>query len=153
MDLENSEPPTWRIMAAFLIAPIIPAALYAALLAGPWGPTYLGALKMVAVFGAYPAAILFGVPAYLVLKRRVKPSFLSLCLVGGAVAATPWLLLAVLSNHDYATINNRVTVQNGHRTWFGWIETFKLVGQCFVLGTVGGAGVWMVAVSKWKPSS
>ncbi len=108
-------------------------------------------LNLVVVFGAYPITILFGVPAYLVLKRRVRLKFLTICLVGGVIAAAPWLLLTLFTNPDYAMIGDRVTVQNGHKTWFGWIEILRFLGECFIFGAIGGAVFWALAIFKWRP--
>ena len=104
-------------------------------------------MALFAFFGAYPAALIFGVPAFLILRRRLKPRVINCVLVGGVVAAAPWLLLVLFgSNPDYAVVGTHITVQHGLKTLWGWIDGLKMVGWIFGLGLIGGLAFWTAAV-------
>ena len=152
--MDQQQPPTWRVVLAFVLAPLVPAALVAAttLFDGSPNGGYLTWLALFAVFGAYPATVLFGLPAFFLLRRRLKPRLASVVLVGGLVAAAPWLLIVVfVPNPDSAMIGEHVTVNHGVKTIWGWIEGLKLVGGVFLLGLLGGIAFWFAAL--WRPLS
>ncbi|MFM9616184.1 hypothetical protein ACKI18_47085, partial [Streptomyces niveiscabiei] len=72
----NAPPPLWRLILALLIAPAVPAALYAAWV---WSGTsslasYLSHFQLVAGVGAYPAALLLGFPTLILLCGEVTPT-------------------------------------------------------------------------------
>lgn len=157
MTPERPMPPTWRVVLAFLLAPLAPALLFAlqTLFDGLPNGSYLKTTTMFAMFGGYPAAILFGLPLFFVLRDRVRPRFWIMTLAGGAVAAAPWLLLMLFAPQpDQAQIGSHITVLDGRMTWWGWIESAAMIGQVFGLGAMGGVVFWLVAIAfgRGKPS-
>ena len=148
----GGQPKGWRIALAFFIAPLVPAAVasIATIFDGLPNGSYPKTVALFALFGAYPAPIIFGVPAFLFLRRRLKPRFVYVVLAGGFVAAAPWLLLVLLGpNPDTASIGTHLTVQAGHKTLWGWIEDLRMVGGVFLLGLIGGVAFWLVAVCRF----
>jgi hypothetical protein len=112
---------------------------------------YIQWLVLLTLFGGYPAAFIFGLPAYFSLRDRLRPRLVYALLLGGLVAAAPWALLTLVGpNPSFASIGDHVTVQNGQKTLWGWIEAFKLVGEVFLLGLVGGGAFWCVLTVR-KP--
>lgn len=149
---ERTYPPTWRIVAAFLIVPGAAALLMAILmpaydgLADPVeriGRTALGT----AVVGAYPTALLLGVPAFFMLRRRFDPTLLNCSLTGAVVAGLPWFILSTLFQPDSASIGGRATVIDGSLTAYGWLTNLKFVGLIAAFGAVGGALFWLIAAA------
>lgn len=130
----KARPSVWRLTLAFLIAPAVPAAILAAIY---WSDTpseasYIDRFRMVAIIGAYPPALAIGVPALLILRNRVEPSVLILAVIGGVIAAVPWLLLLPL----------------------GWHSSFDIIGYLmesvlpsFVLGLLGGAIFYLIGIA------
>jgi hypothetical protein len=148
---DRRKPPGWRIVAGFILAPMAPALLFAlaTLFDGLPNGSYLKTAMQNLVVGGYPAAILFGLPLYFALRNWVEPRFMNLAMAGGAVAAAPWLLLVLIGPQpDWAQIGSHVTVLDGRRTLWGWIESGTLIGQVFLLGTIGGAAFWLIAVAR-----
>jgi hypothetical protein len=144
-------PPAWRIVLAFLLAPLAPAFLFAlqTLFDGLPNGSYLKTAMTFAMVGGYPAVILFGLPLFFVLRNRVRPRLWVITLAGGAVAAMPWLLLVLLAPRpDQAQIGSHITVLDGRPTLWGWIESVAMVGQVFGLGAIGGVAFWLVAVAS-----
>ncbi|WP_300579222.1 hypothetical protein [Phenylobacterium sp.] len=146
--MDQQRPRPERLILAFLIAPLAPSALAATwtLFDGVDNGGYLQWLRLFALV-AYPTALVFGAPAYFLLRNRVKPRLVSVALMGGLVAAAPWILLAIFGPApDFASSGSRVTVENGSATLWGWIGTFRLVSGVFVLGLIGGLTFWLVAL-------
>lgn len=145
-------PPWWPVAAGFVLAPAISALAFSIL-----NPMYAGlpdvsvriwkTFPLVAIVGGYLPALVFGLPAYLFLRRRLRPTVLSCAIVGAIVAALPWALLTLLPAAQEASIDGRPTVLNGHLTWFGLYEGAKLVGQIGVFGCLGGVAFWLISTA------
>lgn len=150
-------PPTWRIVAAFLIVPALASMAVAVVM-----PLYAGlpdvserilrTAVMYALFGAYPPTLVLGLPAFLFLKRRVSPTIWACALVGAIVASLPWVSVASLSNPDFASVDGRAIVVHGVKTLWGWIEVIKMAGMFGACGAVGGGLFWLVAAAGTQPS-
>lgn len=150
--MDDQQPQWWRIALAFVIAPLVPSAMAAAttLFDGLPNGSYPQWVALFVLFGGYPATLVFGLPAFLILRSRLQPRFLYVTFAGGLVAAIPWLLLVLFgSNPDMAMIGEHVTVRDGVKTAWGWIEGLKMVGGVFLWGLVGGSVFWFAAV--WRP--
>jgi hypothetical protein len=149
---ERAYPPTWRIVAAFLIVPGATALLMAMLM-----PTYDGisdpleriwrSALAFAVFGAYPPTVILGLPAFFMLRRHFDAKLVNCALTGAVVAALPWFLLSTLSLPDTASIDGRATVINGSLTAYGWITNLTYVGEIALLGAAGGVLFWLIAAA------
>lgn len=127
-------PPWWRLALAFLIAPILPALLFAE---WEWRgsqstATLFDRFMLVSILGAYPAAILCGIPALVILRKRVKPTLLAIALAGGLVASLPWWIFAILSGSDMID---------------AILETAL---PAFVLGLLGGVIFFIVGVAGFR---
>ena len=149
---ERTYPPLWRVAAAFVLVPGL-AALSIALAA----PLYAGLPSITeriwrsavayGLFGAYPPAIVFGVPAYFALRRRFEPRFTNCAIVGATVAALPWTFLTFVSTPNQASIDNRATVINGSKTVFGWLMEAKFLSGIALCGALGGVLFWVIAAA------
>ena len=139
----------WRVALGFVVAPLAPSALAAVSTLADGGPNggYGQWLALFALVGGYPATLVFGIPAYFVLSRFLRPRLIYVVLAGGVVAAAPFVLVMLFGGvADYASVGEHVTAQRGVRTFWGWIEMLKAVGLAFGLGLVGGLAFWMAAV-------
>ena len=145
-DFVRPESSAWRLLAAFVVAPLVPAVAVATFMWWESNSAYFSnTLILVLLFGAYPAATILGAPAYLVLHRYIGPSALACGLVGGAIAAIPWLTLGVFGGPHQATHGGKPTVVDGVLTAFGWMELLQFVSITFALGAVGGLVFWAIA--------
>lgn len=149
----NSQPAWWRVLLAFAVVPLIASAgmasvhpLYAGL------PDFLDRIARTtitySIFGAYPSALILGVPAYFLLRRRLQPSLPSCVWVAAAVAALPWVIVGLAFPADEASIGDRVTVAGGVRTFWGWIYFARFVLNFCLIGGIAGAIFWFIAV--WR---
>jgi hypothetical protein len=149
---QRTYPPTWRIIAAFLIVPGATALLMAILMpafdgiSDPLDRVWRSAV-LFALFGAYPTTVILGIPAFFVLRRHFYPKLINCSLTGAVVAALPWFILSVLSHSGSASIGGRATVINGSLTAYGWLTNLIFVGQIATLGAVGGSLFWLIAAA------
>ena len=148
-----------RVLLAFLIVPGL-----AALLMATFQPAYDGLESYVervwrtaviyGLFGAYPTALIFGVPAFIILRDRVAGTWLNCALVGAGVAATPWLAIILFGpNADEASIGGRATVVDGTRTAFGWLNDLQYVAFIAIFGAFAGLLFWLIATGGRNPTS
>ena len=130
-------PRFWRLAIGFLLAPLVPAVVWGLFVSGQRFPqTDIDFIGIAAVYFGYPATLVLGVPAYLLLRRRVRPTLPTVVLVGGLVAATPWLVLMLLNENA------------AQATWRGFLEHLKFLFFVFGLGAVGGLTFWIAVVCK-----
>ncbi|WP_375290983.1 hypothetical protein [Qipengyuania sp.] len=131
-------------IAAFTLAMFQP--LYAGL------DSYLervGRTGLVFTLFAYPFGLLLGVPSYVFLRDRVKPTWLNCTFVGALVAATPWLLFALLPpSADQASIGGRATVVNGATTAYGYLIALQFAGIIALSGALAGLLFWVIATPR-----
>lgn len=148
-----TKPPLWRIFLGFLFAPIAAGFALAC-----FEPLYAGLPDMsdrimrsafdYGVIGGYPTALIFGAPMYLWLRNRLKPSLINCSLTGGAVAAAPWLIIAILPSPAISEQTGpHVTVANHIRTIWGWFEAGDFIAKMGGVGLIGGGCFWLVAAA------
>lgn len=106
----------------------------------------------VAIVGGYGPTLIFGLPAFLYLRRVTRPRFRIFTLAGAAVAALPWALMSLLPAAQEASIDGRATVTHGHVTLFGLKEAAKLVSEVGLFGAIGGATFWLIAAAGHRPA-
>lgn len=151
----SHQQPHWRrVLIAFLVAPLVPSAAAATvtLVDGLENGGYLQWLVLIVLVGGYPSALILGLPGFLILRSRLGLRFIHVTIAGGIIAAVPWLLLGLFGpNPEMATSGEHVSVVGGAKTIFGWLEWMRLVSVTFLLGLVGGAAFWFVAM--WRPPS
>lgn len=139
---EISRPPTWRIVAAFLVAPLGAACLLAFFFPAahgvPWAESVARTTIIYGVFGTYPLTIVFGTPAFLILRNHLKPTLLNCTAIGGIVAFVPALLLVAL--HPAAKDGS-------------WLETATMLLGAAGLGMVAGALFWLIAAAGTEVAS
>lgn len=149
---KRTYPSIWRVILAFVVVPGAAALLMAIVMPAYEGITdpleriWRSAVAF-AVFGAYPTAFIIGLPAFFMLRRHVDATIINCAATGAVVAALPWLVLALLSRPDNASIGGRSTVINGSLTAYGWLMNFYYVGQIALLGTIAGALFWFIAAA------
>jgi len=147
--------PVWRVIAAFVVAPL-PVAIsfaFAAMGDEPLGQVhrFLATLFLGLVFFAYPAVVLLAIPAYLFLRRRVRPTWVNCALAGTAVTVLPWLVLTLLATPESEFGGGHFTVEHGNRTIWGWLDVMRSVGMVAVMGAITGLVFWIVAALGAKP--
>ncbi len=149
---DRTLPPRWRVIAGFIVAPAAVAIVLAAvapLYAGldSYGERVWRTAPAYGLFGGYTPALVFGVPAYMLLAQRVTPTPLRCALVGAVVAALPWSFLSIGSMPDQASIDDRATVVDGVQTIYGWLEAGKFVGGIALVGALTGLLFWLIAAA------
>jgi hypothetical protein len=151
-DPERVYPTTWRIVAAFMIVPSAASLLLAIL-----NPAYEGLSNQLeriwrsalvfAVFGAYPATVILGLPAFFMLRRHFDANLVNCSLTGAGVASLPRFILSTLSLPDNASIDGRATVIDGSLTPYGWLTNLTSVGEIALLGASSGVLFWLIAAA------
>ena len=147
----------WRVITAFGVAPW-PVALAVA----GWGMgtepmgmahRFFSILILGLLFAAYPCGILLGIPAYLFLKGRVRPTWLNCAGVGLVVALLPWSVLVLMATPESEFDGARFVVEHGERTLWGWIDLGQSAAEVAVLGAITGVVFWAVATAGLKPAN
>jgi hypothetical protein len=140
----------------FITAPALAALLFSIA-----SPLYAGLPKLtervarttVAVlFVVYPIALILGVPAYCILRPRMRVTAVNCALMGAGIAALPWLFLSTVVTPDEATTGDVMTVYNHMRTLAGWMEVLQLVGGIACLGAIAGVVFWVLVAAGLRPS-
>lgn len=155
---ERTDPPIWRLVAAFLIVPGAAAFLMAILMPAydginaPFERIWRSAVAF-ALFGAYPTTLLVGLPVFLLLRTRLAPTLINCSLAGAAVAALPWLVLSLLDRPETASIDGKATIAEGSYTAYGWITNLAFMGQIALLGAAGGLLFWLIATAGRRHSN
>lgn len=150
---DRKYPPIWRVALAFLLAPGAAALLMAIAMpmyAGlpSWSERVWRTAQTLSVFGAYPIAVVFGLPAYFMLRRHFAARPFACAAVGFVISALPWALLVLAgSNASEASSNGRATVTNGHTTAYGWLQNAEFVLTIGIFGALGGLVFWAVAAA------
>lgn len=145
----DDRPSGWRLLAAFVLAPIAPALLASAIFPAYGGLTDLWTRIVLTfpwalIFFGYLPTLFVGLPAYAFLRWKLRPTLRNCAITGALVAALPFGLLALLSPADQASIGGRATIIDGHRTWFGYLEVLKMIGMLAGFGALGGAAFGLV---------
>lgn len=118
-----------RVMLGFALAPMLPAFYSALFFAQPWAfPIGVGL--------SYPAALLIGLPLFLLLRRHGRLGWWQLALCGAACALPAMLLYA----------------------WVGappHLEPFDLANGLYLelWGAFSGVSFWLIAVAGTSPVS
>ena len=129
--------PAWQVTLGFLVAPGAGAVLLASLESLFEGAPPEGIWKLAILFGffgAYPAALLVGVPAYVVLRRRFVPRPVNCMLAGAFVAAWPGAVLGLLRLNGDATID-------------GWLQAAELILLLACIGLAVGMVFWLLVAA------
>lgn len=145
----NLQPSGWRVLAGLVLAPVLPALLFATLV-----PAYAGLperwVRIVAtapwalVIGGYVPILFVGLPTYAIARRRLRLMLPNAALLGAFVAALPWALLGFLPIAGEASIDGQATIVDGRLTWFGAWEVLKFIVPIGLLGAVGGGVFWLI---------
>jgi hypothetical protein len=98
--------------------------------------------------GGYLPTLVAGLPAYALLRSRLKPTLLNCAVVGASVAGMPWLLLSILPAAGSASIDGVATVTNHHVTAFGAWVGLKMALGISLFGALGGASFWAIAAGR-----
>jgi hypothetical protein len=123
----------WRIVAAFLFAPLVAAVAMAA-----WferGVLSFDEIYMISVFGAYPATLLLGLPTFFFLRKRARASPLNCALAGACVAAAPWLAIGLIFAF-HSSLSRE------------WINQMEFVLEVSAFGALGGCAFWLIALAR-----
>lgn len=148
-------PPADRVFLAFVVAPALAAFVFAC-----YCPLYSGlpdladrileTFYVYLVVGAYPPSLLFGLPAYLLLRNRLRPTPLNCAIVGAIIASLPCVLIGLLLSPDYATYDGQVTNRDGHLTLAGLVHLTTVAGPIALLGSFTGVVFWAVAAAGMR---
>jgi cytochrome c biogenesis protein CcdA len=146
-----ANPSTDQVIAAFLIAPLIPAILSAAYTSGYDVGEFFVSLYLICLVGAYPTVILFGLPTYFFLRKVVRPRLISIAIVGALIAVLPWLILNFFDPlSDRLEFNGVVFVENGIRTVAGWNSVLRSCIKSAILGAIGGAVFYYIVAPSHR---
>jgi hypothetical protein len=116
-----------------------------------WSERVWRTAEIYGVVGAYPTAVVIGIPAYFLLRRHFAARPLACALVGSVIAALPWALLVLAgSSASEASVNGRATVISGHTTAYGWLQNAEFVLTIGVFGAIGGLVFWAVAAAAHR---
>lgn len=145
----NIQPPGNRqAVAAFLLAPLVPAAFVA--LVEPATTSRLGDFLLVAIVGGYLPSLVFGLPLYLALRRRLAPRLPLVVGLGGLIAALPPLLVMLVSSDQQGTIGGHtLAIVDLAFGWSGLAPGAAFAATCFGLGLCGGFVFWLVLASSF----
>ncbi|WP_448043182.1 hypothetical protein [Bradyrhizobium liaoningense] len=113
-------------------------------------------LTMTTFMVATVHAVLFGLPLFLLVRRKRSHVGIVACALGGfVVAALPFGVLALMSmlSVQTASSNGKPTIVNGVPTLLFWIEYIRTVGLTALLGLVGGLAFWAAMQSGSGPRS
>ena len=129
-----------RVVLGFLLAPLVGAITFAGG-ATLYDHSYADHVQRTNIFtaiaplmiGGYPVALALGLPAYFLLRNRVKARLITATLVGGLIAGLPWLILCTL-----LIINSSGPP--------GWAELmYETTIPAFGCGCVSGSVFWLIA--------
>lgn len=141
-------PGNQRAVTAFLLAPLVPAALAA--LAEPATTSRLGDFLLIAIVGGYLPSLVFGLPLYLALRRRLAPRLPLVMGLGGLIAALPPLLVLMIGSEQQGTIGGHtLAIVDLAFGWSGLGPGTAFVATCFGLGLCGGFVFWLVLASSF----
>jgi hypothetical protein len=145
---ELEKPPIWRVALGFLLAPLI-----AALAFSLFEDHSLNVVVPAAMYGGYPAAIVLGIPAYVLLHGTMQPRFWVLMIVGGVIAVLPWMALALTNTEGSSQVGNCQSTIDGRMTWCGFLGNLWLWGYIFCFGALGGLAFWGCVAFGLKPKA
>jgi hypothetical protein len=118
------------VVWGFIAAPLVGAAALGV------GSACLGdgpVAYLVAIGGAvvgYLITLVLGVPAYLVLRKRIRPRFIYPIGVGGFIAAAPVAIGALADSSNAGEL----------------IAQLRFPGLVFFCGALGGLAFWLIAI-------
>jgi hypothetical protein len=143
---------TWRVVIGFVLAPISAAIALSAFEAVyfqiPGGQRFREAIALYA-FGAFPTAIILGIPAFLILKKLVRATLLACAATGAVIGALPWFLFGLIPQRGYnAWTDGKPTVIDGEMTPYGWLQFVEFLLLIAAAGAVGGALFWIIAAGR-----
>lgn len=141
-----------RVIVAFIFTPIVISLAVAFAMPLYEGlPDYydrvLRTWPFYVFFGAVPPTLIFGIPAFLMLRKLVRLSLLSCATVGAVIAALPWFVIGLFPTGS-AWTGGRATIINGQYTTYGWLELGESLLMISAAGAVGGAIFWAIAAAK-----
>lgn len=114
-----------------------------------WSDRVLRSFLIYWLIGAMPPTVVFGIPLFLILRTRVRPTMWSCGASGALVTAVPWTILTLLAM--FATSEESygpdVTIQRGQVTLLGWQYFAQGFGGVALLGFVTGAIFWAIAAA------
>jgi hypothetical protein len=82
------------------------------------------------------------------MRDRVKATAFACAATGAVVASLPWFVLGIIVTPDEASTNGHITVHNGWKTWWGWVEFGTFVGQIAAIGAAAGVLFWLIAAAR-----
>ena len=143
--MPSFRPKPWRLMLGFLLVPLVSSIALTLPFATDLS-SLAGSVLVVAVVGGYPAGLVLGIPAYVLLRRRLRPRAATMAAVGGSIAAAPWSVSSPLvwpTSSEYERIGDCVTIIDGVRTWCGYLAEIKPLAIIFAFGVLGGLTFWL----------
>ena len=136
----------WRVVLAFLLAPVVPAALVVLAISPAGLQDELTDLRfwqfvsLIVMVAGYPPSLLIGLPLYFALKRRARADWWIATFAGGACAAIPWVYLLVWGGLFDGLASERP------------VPFIGFSSIVFGLGLIGGFSFWVIAIAGGKPS-
>ncbi len=140
---------------AFVCAPMLAAAALAFLF-----PAYDGlpdladrvwrSFLIYWIFGALPPTVIVGIPLYLFLRSRVRPTLWACGASGAATISIPWAILTLraMSAMEEESDGRRYYILHGNVTLLGWQRLAESLIEISLLGFVTGVIFWLIAAAK-----
>lgn len=135
-----------RHFLAFLAAAFVAAAVPAI---ASWSPGVFVFAFMVALVHVLALAM----PIYLFLSTRTRPTLPRILAGSFLIGALPILLLVLafpMPEGSDAWGGGVKTVEDGVRTWQGWLELLTGAGWFGLFGACGGLAFWLVLRSELR---
>jgi hypothetical protein len=154
-----------RAIRSLLVAPLLPVGILFLLdavdRAIQFGALYIVGAAMLAFYTLVVVEVfsmVLGGAALAILWGRIPFNLFVCALIGGLVAALPFLIFGLISdgqasvNYD-AWVDGRATVIDGVKTSYGRWRDFLADLQIFVLGLIGGGFFWWLCRPKKSAES
>ena len=132
-----------RLAIGFAAAAVVAAATAAVVMETP--AAFVLALPVAALHVA-----LIGAPVYLLLRRKLAPSALSILAGGFLTGAIPLFLFLAFASAGYGGRGTNVwsngvqTIADGALTAAGWLELVAAAGYFGGCGLAGGLAFWLI---------
>ncbi len=146
---EPKEPRSENVVLGFILAPFVSALLLAFLWPLCGRAQLIQTTILYCIFGAYPLAIVFGIPTYNYCRfYNVRPTWLNCAMAGACIAGCPCFLVLLLmamssGRQDMIREDGHNLLVNGHTTLFWYLYGLVSLSQILAVAFIGGLVFWL----------
>ncbi len=127
---------SWRTIAGFVSAPLVPGALIVALLLGFEEREEAQAVMLATLYFGYPTAVLLGVPAHVVMAHYHLRTLLAYAGAGALIGA---LLYVALPTMIEILMQMQGVDSGGHVTF-----SFSVLPAAMICASVAATSFWLI---------